>query len=137
VLNLGRNGSWRGSPLVLNGERLRILSILVHEHEEPAFLDAQDLLDVRSFDLLLTVPSKKLFDLVWRKSHNLRPPQGFGLYPSKQNKVPQSYPQSATRTPRFYPSGRPAPPEGRWAKISPFSRPSMDNSNHPEEGVHF
>jgi hypothetical protein len=30
-----------------------------------------------------------------------------------------SYPQSATRAPRFCPSGRPATPGGRWAKISP------------------
>jgi hypothetical protein len=34
-----------------------------------------------------------------------------------------SYPQSATRTPRFCPSGRPAPPKGRWAKISPLFTP--------------
>jgi len=35
-----------------------------------------------------------------------------------------SYPQSATRAPRFCPSGRPATPGGRWAKISPpFSPP--------------
>ena len=35
-----------------------------------------------------------------------------------------SYPQSATRAPRFCPSGRPATPGGRWAKISlPFTPP--------------
>jgi len=34
-----------------------------------------------------------------------------------------SYPQSATRTPRFCPSGRPATPMGRWAKISPLFTP--------------
>jgi len=34
-----------------------------------------------------------------------------------------SYPQSATRAPRFCPSGRPATPRGRWAKISPLFTP--------------
>lgn len=34
-----------------------------------------------------------------------------------------SYPQSATRALRFCPSGRPATPRGRWAKISPLFSP--------------
>jgi len=33
----------------------------------------------------------------------------------------KSYPQGATIAPRFCPSGRPAPPKGGWAKISPLS----------------
>jgi hypothetical protein len=34
-----------------------------------------------------------------------------------------NYPQGATRAPRFCPSGRPATPWGRWAKISPLFIP--------------
>jgi hypothetical protein len=44
-----------------------------------------------------------------------------------------SYPQSATRAPRFCPSGRPAPPRGCWAKISPLFTPPWitPHGSHP------
>jgi hypothetical protein len=55
-----------------------------------------------------------------------------------------SYPQSATRATRFCPSGRPATPSGRWAKISPpFTPPWItpqrppDVSNNVDSIVNF
>jgi hypothetical protein len=79
VFNLGRNASWRGGSLVSNREVLRMLSVLFEKHEQPALLYPQDLLDIRSLNLVVTITLKKLFDLVWSKSlmhlgHNLRPP---------------------------------------------------------------
>jgi|GEM_PF-160074 len=48
-----------------------------------------------------------------------------------------SYPPSATRAPRFCPSGRPATPGGRWAKISlPFTPPWITPQN-VTPGVNF
>jgi hypothetical protein len=42
-----------------------------------------------------------------------------------------SYPQGATRAPRFCPSGHPATIRGRWAKISPFFTPLwITRANH-------
>ena len=52
LFDLWRN-SWRGGPLILNGEMLRIFFILVDEREEPSFLDCQDFLNIGSLHFFL------------------------------------------------------------------------------------
>jgi hypothetical protein len=52
VFYLWRN-SWRGSPLVLNREMLRIFFILVDERKESSLLDCQDFLNIGSFHFFL------------------------------------------------------------------------------------
>jgi hypothetical protein len=79
LLNLWRDDAWRRGSLVLNREMLGIVFVLFQEHEKPAFLDLQDLLDVLSFDLVLEIPFKKFSKLIGRKPfvqlrHNLKPP---------------------------------------------------------------
>jgi hypothetical protein len=64
VLNLGRDDAWRGRSLVSNREMLRILFVLLQKHEEPPFPHPQDLLNILSFDFILGITVKKLFDLI-------------------------------------------------------------------------
>jgi hypothetical protein len=45
LFDLWRN-PWRGGPLVLNREMVRIFPILVDEREEPSFLDVQESLNI-------------------------------------------------------------------------------------------
>jgi hypothetical protein len=74
--------SRRSFSLVLGGEMFGIFSILFKEHEKPAFLYPQDLLEILSFYLILGITLDKFLHLIRGKSfvqlgHNLRPPLGF------------------------------------------------------------
>jgi hypothetical protein len=54
LFNHRRDGSRSPGSLVLDGEVLRILFILFQEYEKPSSLDPQDLLDILSFDFILS-----------------------------------------------------------------------------------
>jgi hypothetical protein len=45
--------SGRGISFIVDREALRIFSVLAHEHEEPAFPNPEDLLNIFSFDFFL------------------------------------------------------------------------------------
>jgi hypothetical protein len=64
--------------------------------------------------------------------HNLRPPLGFQIISLNQERDAAELSTECYESSEILPFGRPAPPGGRWAKISPLSRPSMDNSNDPK-----
>jgi hypothetical protein len=55
-----------GSPgsLVLDREVLRVFFTLSQKHEKSPSADFEDLLDIGSFDFLLEIALKKLFDLI-------------------------------------------------------------------------
>ena len=59
--------SERGRSMVLDGEMVRIFSVLSHEREKPSFFDSKDLLEVFSFDLIAQVAFKEFFDLIRSK----------------------------------------------------------------------
>ena len=48
---------------VLDGELIRLLSISPDQFKEPRLANAQDRLDVFSFDFLMEIPLKQFFDL--------------------------------------------------------------------------
>jgi len=48
----GLGNSGRGWSMVLNGEMLRILSVLSHESKEPSFFNAENFLEVFPFNLI-------------------------------------------------------------------------------------
>jgi hypothetical protein len=52
ILLKGLGDSGRGGPMVLDGEMVRIFSILSHESKEPSFFNFKDLLEVFSFHLI-------------------------------------------------------------------------------------
>jgi hypothetical protein len=56
--------SERGSSMVLDGEMVRIFSILPHERKKPSFFDSKDLLEMFTFDLIAQVAFKEFFDLI-------------------------------------------------------------------------
>ena len=63
---------------VLDGELIRLLSISPDQFKEPRLANAQDRLDVFSFDFLMEIPLKQFFDLTIGKvfvdvSHILEP----------------------------------------------------------------
>jgi len=48
--DLGDSG--RGGSMILDGEMVRIFSVLSHESKKPSFFNSQDLLEVFSFNLI-------------------------------------------------------------------------------------
>ena len=119
--------------MVLSRELLRIVFELFEKAEKPSFLYTQDLLDIVSFNLLVAITLQKLFDLVWGKAfvylgHNLRPPLGFQTISLTSRSDAPELSTECYKNSEILPSGRPALPGGRWAKISSLSTPSMDNS---------
>ena len=64
----GLGDSGRRRSMVLDGEMVRIFSILSHESKKPSFFNSKDLLEVFSFDLILQIAFKELFDLIRGKS---------------------------------------------------------------------
>jgi len=64
----GLGDSGRRRSMVLEGEMVRIFSILSHESKKPSFFNSKDLLEVFSFDLILQIAFKELFDLIRGKS---------------------------------------------------------------------
>jgi hypothetical protein len=57
----------RGRSMVLDGEMVRIFSVLSDERKKPSFFDSKDLLEVFSFDLIAQVAFKEFFDLIRSK----------------------------------------------------------------------
>jgi len=53
ILLKGLGDSGKGRSLVLNGEMVRIFSVLSHESKKPSFFNAKDLLEVFPFNLIL------------------------------------------------------------------------------------
>ena len=53
--------------MVLDGEMVRIFSILPHERKKPSFFDSKDLLEMFTFDLIPQVAFKEFFDLIRSK----------------------------------------------------------------------
>ena len=53
ILLKGFGDSWRRGSMVLEGEMVRIVSILSHESKKPSFFNSKDLLEVFSFNLIL------------------------------------------------------------------------------------
>jgi hypothetical protein len=68
ILLKGLGDSGRGRSMVLNGEVVRIFSVLFHESKKPSFFNAEDLLEVFSFNLISQITFKELFDLIRGKS---------------------------------------------------------------------
>ena len=52
ILLKGLGDSGRGGSMVLDGEMVRILSVLSHESKKPSFFNSKDLLKVFSFNLI-------------------------------------------------------------------------------------
>jgi hypothetical protein len=52
ILLKGLGDSGRGGSIVLDGEMVRIFSILSHESKKPSFFNSKDLLEMFSFDLI-------------------------------------------------------------------------------------
>jgi hypothetical protein len=52
MLFKGLGDSGRGDSMVLEGEMVRIFSILSHESKKPSFFNSKHLLEVFSFDLI-------------------------------------------------------------------------------------
>jgi hypothetical protein len=52
ILLKGLGDSGRGRSMVLNGEVVRIFSVLFHESKKSSFFNAKDLLEVFSFHLI-------------------------------------------------------------------------------------
>ena len=52
ILLKGLTDSGRGASLVVDGEIVRIFSVLSHESKEPSFSNTKDLLEVFSFNLI-------------------------------------------------------------------------------------
>jgi hypothetical protein len=52
ILLKGLGDSGRGRSMVLDGEMVRVLSILSQESKKPSFLNSKDLLEVFSFNLI-------------------------------------------------------------------------------------
>jgi hypothetical protein len=52
ILLKGLGDSGRGASMVVDGEMVRIFSVLSHESKKPSFFNSKDLLEVFSFDLI-------------------------------------------------------------------------------------
>jgi hypothetical protein len=68
ILLKGLGDSRRGGSMILDSKMVRIFSILSHESKKPSFFNPQDLLEVFSFNLILQIAFKELFDLIRGKS---------------------------------------------------------------------
>ena len=52
ILLKGIGDSGRGGSMVLDGEMVRIFSVLSHESKKPSFFDSKDLMEMFSFNLI-------------------------------------------------------------------------------------
>jgi len=52
ILLKGLGNSGRGGSMVLDGELVRIFSVLPHESKKPSFFNAEDFLEIFSFNLI-------------------------------------------------------------------------------------
>jgi hypothetical protein len=52
ILLKGLGDSGRGASMVVDGEMVRIFSVLSHESKKPSFFNSKDLLEVLSFNLI-------------------------------------------------------------------------------------
>jgi hypothetical protein len=68
ILLKGLRDSGRGGSIVLDGEMVRIFSILSHESKKPSFFNTKDLLEVFSFDLMTQIAFQEFFDLIRGKT---------------------------------------------------------------------